>query len=543
VNKERLIIESMFRIPNKDGEDVDFLLNDEQALFIESMTGRDIVAKARQLGFSTLIIAIFLARCLMHRNRKCVIISHSTDASQKLLTRVNYMIKHMKGALPELKNQNQNFLTFPKMDSSIYIGTAGSGDFGVGDTITDLLCSEVSRWVHPGPLLSGLFQAVPKSGNIVIESTGRGTGNWFHRTTMRSVASGGYKVHFFSWTNRPEYKMPAPADFMSTLDEALEEPECAQLGLTPEQLFWRRQKIIELDGDLQQFKEQYPLVLAECFQSTGNSFFTKLPYVPMPSWKRRDAWTMILGDHPKIGHTYAAGADPAGGVGGDSAVLEIYDIETGEQVCEYANNRIEADLFALKCADMCHLFNGAMLNFERNNHGILFASEIIKHYPISRIYSAPSPKRSARNVAARSEIRKLADYGTYTSEVSKNLMLGRLKRAFREGEIVIYSSKLHLECTTFVESDSGSLGAEAGCHDDCVMASAFAVAMFAKAASDRDSAKAERDSMRGLTTAETFNVGRLLHELETRYKQRQDDGLPISTGVSEHEDIDNLGYW
>src|SRR6185437_12984415 len=104
--KYRLIIESLFRITDKWGNDVDFLLNPEQREFMAARTGHDLIPKARQIGFTTLIAALFLAKCLSERNRRCVIISHEAAATQRILGRIHYMIKHIKCPAPELKYAN-----------------------------------------------------------------------------------------------------------------------------------------------------------------------------------------------------------------------------------------------------------------------------------------------------------------------------------------------------------------------------------------------------------------------------------------------------
>lgn len=537
---ERIIIETMMCIPNKSGEDVDFILNQEQVDFIENRLGRDIIAKARQLGFSTLILAIFLARCMMYRNRKCVIVSHDTTATQKLLERIKYMIKHMKGAKPDLKYSTQTFITFGKMDSSIYIGTAGSADFGVGDTITDLHCSEVSRWENPGPLLSGLFQAVPADGNITIESTGRGTGNWFHRHCMRAKDSGsGYRLHFFGWLGRPEYHIYNDDEFVP--DEAFDEPQLiADFDVQISQLKWRRMKIAELDGDLQQFKEQYPITLNECFQATGNSFFSKVNFQIDKRWEKLDRWAHKLKGHPRIGKTYASGADIAGGNGQDYSVLEIFDVETGEQVLEFATNLMEPDLFAVKCAAILEDYNFAFHDFERNNHGILYAAELIKHYPLDRIHRTMAARGKARTRESREELRKLSDFGTYTSDVSKNLMLGRMKKDLREGTVLIYSNNLNMECSSFIENENGRLCAEEGCHDDLVMATGFAIKMFEKAASLAEDEWNYKERVRGKTTREMFSLEIALDELDAKYdgSEANDGGFPISTGVNDEDTYD-----
>ena len=527
---ERLVIETMLRIPNKDGLDVDFRLNVDQARFDAQKTGRDIIAKYRQGGFSTYPLGCALVNCLGHRNRRHVIIAHNSDTTQKLLARVHYMIKHFKGPAPDLKHSTQNRIVFNKTDSSIFIGTAGSDDYGVGDTITDLHCSEVSRWNNPQSLLTGLFQAVPPSGRVVLESTGKGAGNWFHQAVIRASNGVGYKLHFFSWLNTPEYQLPFSGreeeEFLHSLDPTIEEDKYHALGLTVGQLAWRRLKLGELNYDTRLFKENYPVSLEECFQSTGFGLFSEVNYRPAADWKARDPWTMVLGDHPKPRRAYVAGADPSGGVGKDYSVLEIFDVVTGEQVLEYRNNMIQPDRFAVKVKSLLHEFNNAFINPERNNHGYAFISKLLDlSYPTNLIHRA---KISTSATSVSNELRAISDFGTYTTETMKSLMISSIRQQLRS-EALIHSETLKLELASFVELENGSMGAEVGCFDDTVMATALALHVRPRVAlSVLQTEDVERRRFEsGL--GRQFAAGQLLAELEDRWRDR--GGCPIASQV------------
>lgn len=532
---ERLVIETMLRIPNKDGEDVDFLLNRDQAAFDEAKTGRDIIAKYRQGGFSTYPLGCALVGCLGHRNRRHVIIAHNSDTTQKLLARVHYMIKHFRGPAPDLKHSTQNRIVFNKTDSSIFIGTAGSDDYGVGDTITDLHCSEVSRWANPQSLLTGLFQAVPPSGRVVIESTGKGSGNWFHQAVIRASNGVGYKLHFFPWLNTPEYSLALSKDvaesFMTHLDKTLEEEYYASLGLTAGQLAWRRLKLGELNYDMRLFKENYPISLEECFQSTGYGVFREVNFVKTEAWHALDPWTMVLGDHPKVGQAYVCGADIAGGVGRDYSVLEMFTADTGEQVLEYRNNMIQPDRFGEKAIELCTRFNLAYINPESNNHGAAFIAKLIEkkldgtsHYPTNRIHRsklAPSLR------TAPTEFARISDFGTYVTEQRKEIIIDTLRRGIR-GDLTIHSETLKLEMASFVEQSNGTMGADNGCFDDTVMAAAHA-AHVRMQVFRRHLREKEDESSRVGNVGRMFSAGQLINELEGRY--RGTSALPIASQV------------
>lgn len=466
---ERLIIEAMFMIANKDGEDVDFILNSAQAQVDGALTGRDIIPKARQEGVSSYFLARNLARCLSKRNTRAVVISHDSPSTERMLTKVHYMIEHMKGAKPILKNASRNMITFPKMDSMYYIGTAGSKAFGRGDTISDLHCSEVAYWEDAGALMTGLLQAVPMgSGNVSIESTGNGRGNWYHQQCLRAyLGQSSYKLHFLPWHTFKEYDLLVSKEeaehILSTLDLDYEEDKLVEIGLTPGQLKFRRIKLMdEMNYDVGRFKAEYPMTFDECFQATGRGLFQKYRYVPTENWKRINQFLWGLSsvyENPQ--GRYLIGCDPSGGVGADDSVMEIINLDTFEQVGEWVSNRTDPERFAHHIVDVAKHFNQAYVTCESNNHGVVTMAYLKKNYPMSHLFRQ---KHETDNVI---------NYGFRTSVKSKPMIIGELRTVLVE-DMVIHSPYLVDELGTFIEKENGKLEAEEGCKDDCVMALALA---------------------------------------------------------------------
>jgi hypothetical protein len=517
MTQERSIIETMFRIPDKSGRDVDFYLNTVQAKLDSELTGRDVIPKARQRGISYYYIARWVAKCLSQRNRRCVMVSHSAKATQLFLDRAHYILNHLRGGVEaDLKYSSRNELHFRKTDSVLYIGTAGSDNVGVGDTITDLHCSEVSSWDDPAPLLKGLFNAVPPDGEIAVESTGKGQGNWFHRTVLRAAnGASRYKLHFFSWIDAEEYTYELDneerADLLANLDEELEEPQLYKNKvLTLEQIAWRRDKLEEMDYDLQAFKEQYPITLDECFQGTGGSYFNRINFVNSPMWRLHPTipnfW--VLGDHPKRGKSYVGGLDSGGGTGRDNSTLELICIDDMEQVGEWASNRFEPHIFGEKMVPILYLFNKAYINIERNNHGILTIKTLLDLYKLSRIHMTRPPLKEIK------EYGKIADYGTYTSVGNRLQVLGSL-RELAVKELTIHSPLLKGEMDSFVEKDSGKVEAQEGCFDDRVMAAAHATYVLPRAAGRTGYKRRQREREK---ESDPFSLNTILKELEGKYE-------------------------
>ena len=75
MTEEAMLVETFFRVANKDGEDVDFKLNSAQRAVDEQLTGRDLIPKARQEGVSMGQLARGTAKCLMERNVSAALIS------------------------------------------------------------------------------------------------------------------------------------------------------------------------------------------------------------------------------------------------------------------------------------------------------------------------------------------------------------------------------------------------------------------------------------------------------------------------------------
>lgn len=475
---ERAIIEGLLSIPNKQGIDVPFILNKAQKALDGELGTRAIIPKARQLGMSTYFLSLSLVRCLSQRNRCAVVVAHQTKATQRLLNRVHYMLNHLRGPKAVLKYSNRNEISFPKTDSVFYIGTAGSQEFGVGDTITDLHCSEIARWPNPEQLMSDLLQSVPDTGNVYIESTGKGVGNFYHRICMRAAQGmGDYKLFFFNWLWDPAYRIELSEGekeaFFSALDDSLEEPALLQAGISLEQLAWRRKKLAgpDFDYDLVAFKEQYPFTLDECFQSRAHSYFNRFNFVPTEDWacSAYDSALHVLKPHPIPGVRYVLGVDPSGGVGANNAAIEIVKAEDGEQVGEWASNVVEPDLLARKVAALGKEFNGAFVNVEKNNHGILVLSRLLDIYPQDKVCRSTGGASKPQ----RLQMGLLADYGITTNAATKSFMIGNMRHLLAEGA-PFHSSFLKDELNTFREHPDGKLAAEGSCMDDRVMAYAIA---------------------------------------------------------------------
>jgi hypothetical protein len=234
---------------------------------------RALILKGRQQGCSTYVGARFYHRCSHSKGLRVFILTHEDPATQNLFEMVERFHEHCNELVrPSTGTANAKELYFDLLDSGYKVGTAGSKGVGRSSTIQLFHGSEVAFWAHTGEHTAGIMQAIPDGpeSEIILESTAKGMGNFFHvewQNAERGLSD--YIAIFVPWYWQDEYAREVTADFVLSPEEAEYQ---ALYKLTPEQMAWRRAKIIELKDPLL-FKQEYPAVAAEAFQMTGRDSY------------------------------------------------------------------------------------------------------------------------------------------------------------------------------------------------------------------------------------------------------------------------------
>lgn len=211
-------IESNFTIIDKgiEGErgpkEVEFKLNKAQLDFIEKCTDRNVILKARKMGFSSVLLAIACTKFLFGRNEKCVSMSFDASASAKQLERAKHFIrsygrKEGFDIMKELKYNSKNEMVYecppdkdPKGEgfiNTLRIGTAKSSSFGRGDDITFLHLTEVSVADNLDLLLAGVGEALVYGAMLTMETTANGYNQFKTFWDEASVGERGYTTLFY----------------------------------------------------------------------------------------------------------------------------------------------------------------------------------------------------------------------------------------------------------------------------------------------------------------------------------------------------------
>lgn len=313
-----LFAKDVLKIQNKEGNIVPFEFNDAQWFLHEKLEDqrealglvRATGLKGRRQGFSTYIAARYYHRAVTTFGRKAYILSHEKKSSEALFTMTERFQRYNPFA-PTVGEDNASKLTFPKLESTYTVATAGAQEGGRGDDVNLFHGSEVAYWQNAESHFAASLQCVAllPGTEIVFESTSGGpTGKFYEQFQKGLQDEEIYQSIFIPWYVSKDYFFPPAANFtLST--EAIDEQTASEAdlakvyNLSGGQMNWRRQKVNELG--INRFNREYPTAVEDAWAETDASLLIK----PVAVLRARGRTTEPSG--PLI-----LGVDPAGG-GGD----------------------------------------------------------------------------------------------------------------------------------------------------------------------------------------------------------------------------------
>jgi len=404
-------------IVDKDGRWVRFELKECQRRVLQAIARcirrglppRIVILKARQMGFSTLVQAILFRSVHLVPNYSALVIAHKTDSTKQLFEKsMRYYQK-----LPDRYRPPKRYMGKKELElttgSRLAVEVA-TEDGGRGITANGVHLSEAAYFPNLGAVLQAVLGGVPKTENslVVVESTPNGYNEFRDLYVAAKSGQSDFEAVFVPWFEEPTYRMEIPLSG-EELDER--ETELVALhGVDLHQLAWRRYVIrTELNGDKTKFEVEYPSDDIRCFTLTGDPVFDPeaLEYynnmvpparpadlLPEPISIRLDEATarpvieqgygelMVFTDtgEPVPRRLYIVAADPSeGDKGSDPSPIVVIDRHTLEPVAVW-DGRARPDHLARTAAAVAMWFNGALLTWEANNHGMAFQIEVEKWY-------------------------------------------------------------------------------------------------------------------------------------------------------------------
>ena len=278
-------LENLYRITDKNGKAVDFRPNGPQTQFLDEIHSRNIILKARQLGFTTLCCLIYLDACLWQENTRAAVIAHRLDDAKVIFRdKIKFPFEELpegiRGKL-EAKQDSVDTLTLAN-NSSIRVSTSTRSG-----TMQYLHISEYGKICAQWPdkareIKTGALETVGAGGFVVIESTAEGEGGDFYEKTQaaqdlriagKTPGDMEYKFHFFPWYQDPLYATNSDIvigdDYLKYFDSL----EIEGIILSDAQRAWYVAKDNDLGGDM---KREYPATPREAFeQAIEGAYFAR----------------------------------------------------------------------------------------------------------------------------------------------------------------------------------------------------------------------------------------------------------------------------
>jgi hypothetical protein len=547
VNQEEQIV----RLDPKPAQDRFLAIKVRQEA--EDKPVRVIVLKARREGISTIVQGCMIKRISQRENHKALVLAHDKKTSSEIFQIGETMYANLpneeiaglalkppvvssrKGQEIKLgePSRQRRLEGHAGLNSSYYVDTANEYEGGRGFTYHSLHLSELAFYQAPEKKLMAILSTV---GNlpgtmIVIESTANGY-NLFRRLWVAAISGNSdFYPLFIPWYEEPDYQIAFGneddrAEFIAKVGQGEfgeDEPALVELGVTPEQLAWRRWAIINrCHGDLRAFWQEFPATWEEAFLSTGRQVFApslvakvidrtnrtdptaqrgvikpteweestymgrviQIPRKPIwvpeaeadvgvatPMWRRWEE--PDLGDRredpPRPPGQYVITADSSSGrdtatEGTDYFGLEIINHRTLQQVAEWHARGIDADVVAQELFLAAQLFGPEWLPWVAieitGGYGVSIATRLWRYFKYPMLYF----RRPAEQKGEKPEQR----LGWSMDVKTKPQVVDHFKELLRTGHDGIRSKALASEAQTFVKDEKGKMGAEEDYFDDLI---------------------------------------------------------------------------
>lgn len=456
--------------------------HDEQRAFERARTGRDIVLKPRQIGFSTLELVRDLHVAATRKGVNVLIVAHDKDLADQLFggVRIAADALRRRDLLPRTRHDNVRELVFAERGSAIRVVEAGETERaaekkGRSGTIHRLHATELAFWGQPFDTMTSLLACVPDGadGEVVIESTPNGSGGLFYELVQTALrGEGPYRLHFFPWHQHRAYKAPQRPGFDPAPRDEWER-RLRVAGCNDQQIVWWRSKTDDPAIGVEKALQEWPVDPASCFRSSGRIYIPadtidRLETTTRPPLRRvalsgkhtaddgRPAtWTataLIFAEHDAA-DAYVIGADVSEGVEADASAADVMSRKTGKTVATLWSDTLDEGDFGRALCALGRLYGNATLAPERNGPGRATLRAIEREcYP--SIYLAEDGKP-----------------GWSTTPVSRPPLFDELRTAAIEGHVTHPDAAVVAEAKTLIRDTDGKprakgKGSRDGCKDD-----------------------------------------------------------------------------
>ena len=346
-------LNNIYKIKDKEGRVSVFKMNPAQKDMYTKMHWRNVILKARQLGFTTFIDIFILDRCLFtpptHPVRAGIIAHHMDDAKAIFDEKIKFPYDNLDPQIRAVIGATADSRTEMKFSNKSTIRVSTSFRSG---TLQYLHISEFGKIAAKYPekakeIISGAIESVPLDGMVFVESTAEGREGQFYDMTMdakklsdghKTLTNLDYKFFFYPWWKDSNYVID-PAGVLVTTEDLnyFKDLEAQGIFLTDAQKAWWVKKYQKLGDEMFRENPSYPeeafkaSLLGAYYGKTISELRRKgrignVPYEP--GFPVDTFWDLGMADATSIVFVQQ--------VGRERRVLDYYSA-SGEGMAHYAN--------------------------------------------------------------------------------------------------------------------------------------------------------------------------------------------------------------
>lgn len=336
--KWRLFSGKLYFIKDKQGNKIPFIPNEAQTHYYENRHTKNIILKARQLWFSTLIDIDLIDDVLFNSYISAGIIADDRDSSEMIF---RDKVKFAYDNLPEwlkanfkVKTDRKWELVFESNHCSISVDTS----FRWG-TLQRLHISEYWKICNKYPekareIQTGALNTIAPTSQADIESTAEGNSWYFYDMCKRAMdmeelwkelTEMDYKFHFYAWWLDKAYSLEKWEEirqetieyFQTIKQDSYIQRKYPNLKFTEAQMRWYQKKKEEQKEDMQR---EYPSYPKEAFDLAIKGAYYEAELSLAREQKR--VWKFYYDSRLPVNTAW----DLWGAWGGDSTAIWFYQI-------------------------------------------------------------------------------------------------------------------------------------------------------------------------------------------------------------------------
>lgn len=495
------------------------LLRELEDMRLSGVPIRIILLKARQWGGSTLVQLYMSWIQLFHHTRwHSAIVGDVDEQARNIRGMYEFMAKKHPVDVFDVKFKNKfgspKNKTIVGRECNIDIGSMQKPDSLRSADYSMAHFSEVGIWKAtkgktPEDLIQGIRVSIAKVPDtlIVLESTAKGVGNFFHREWQAAEKGlSGYRPVFVAYFEIETYRKPVEdyESFIATLSE--QEWEHWDLGATLEAIAWYRQHKADENMDDWRMQSEFPATALEAFATTGRRAFAPKYVRNVRRFNREPIFIgEVYGNAPfgedalkniefheqpngmlriwefpdtskRIANRYIIPVDIGGRTHvADFSTIRVIDraplLDGGvpEAILTWRGH-LDQDLVIWKAAQIAKIYgNGELIpetnslkskdNNSEGDHIITVLDELLPHY--DNIYMRTDPEKVRQGAPAM--------YGWHTNTKTKTNLVNNLNKSLRTTGYIENDAMVCDEYDSYEIKPDGTYGAVEGQHDDLVM--------------------------------------------------------------------------